>query len=259
MKNAVEISRLSFGYEKNKPVLKDISVSIESSAITVLLGKNGCGKSTLIDCMIGYHPVNDGRIVVEGQSIRELSDRQIARIIAYVPQNTASFVDFSVREFVSFGRNCYLGSAQRLERRDIEMAEESARKCGIEHLLDQSINKLSGGERQLAYFARALTQDTPIIIMDEPLSSLDLSNQQRALKMIKEISATGKTIILSTHNPNHALFLESKVVLISDGSIIETGNANDVVTVEKMKMIYGDEICLSNELSYNEISFTEIS
>ena len=256
MKSAIEINGLSFEYEKGKPVLQDVSVRVAPASITVLLGKNGSGKSTLIDCIIGFHSFQKGTVTLNGFNLKDLSERQIAQNVAYVPQTIGSTVDFSVLDFITFGRNCWLNVAQRLKEQDWESARANAEKCGLGSLLHQSINKLSGGERQLAYIARALTQDAPIIVMDEPLSSLDVANQQTVLQMIKTIAAEGKTVLLSSHNPNHALNLDADVCLLNDGRVEGFGKAQEMVTPEILGPVYGEQVCFSNELPYQEISFT---
>lgn len=125
----------------------------------------------------------------------------------------------------------------------------------ITHLLDKNIGEVSGGERQIIFIACALIQDTPIILLDEPTSALDIKNQNKVLTVLKEISKESKTIILSSHNPNHALFLDSNVILMNKGVIATTGIAKDLITVEKLTSIYGEHVCYSDELGYREISF----
>ena len=137
-------------------------------------------------------------------------------------------------------------------------AVNAASRCGIDALLDRSIHAISGGERQLAYIARALAQRSEIIVMDEPTSALDVSNQHMVLSLLKDlVNVDGKTILLSSHNPNHALYLDCNVFIMKDGSIIESGYAREMITVEKLKPIYGDDVCLSSEQEYFEISFKD--
>ena len=117
------------------------------------------------------------------------------------------------------------------------------------------MGQISGGERQIVSIASCLLQDTPIILLDEPTSTLDLKNQNIVLSLLREITKDGKTIILSSHNPNHALFLESNVVLMNKGTITEQGTYAEIINVNILKQIYGDNICLSENLTYKEISF----
>ena len=114
---------------------------------------------------------------------------------------------------------------------------------------------LSGGERQVVMIAASILQDTPIILLDEPTSALDLKNQNMVLTLLKEISKEGKTIILSSHNPNHALFLESNVILLNEGKILEEGHSNKIIKVDILEKVYGETLCYSKDLEYQEVSF----
>ena len=156
MKNVIDIKDLSFSYEKNKNVLREVNLSIEEGAIVAILGKNGCGKSTLLDCIIGYNDYKQGEIKVDGIDVKLLSSKELAQKVAYISQNTVINIDYTVLEFVLFGRNCHLPFGGSPCESDYEIAKNNAEKLGITHLLSKDINKLSGGERQLAFIARAL-------------------------------------------------------------------------------------------------------
>lgn len=238
--NAIEIVDLCFGYEKSKPVLDKVCFNIEQGEVVAILGKNGCGKSTLLDCIIGYNDCKAGSVKINGQDIKELSDKELAKNIAYISQKTDINLDYSVLEFILFGRNCRLKFGASPTEADYEIAKANAEKCGITHLMSKDINKLSGGERQLVFIARALTQESPIIVMDEPTSSLDYGNQLRLYEMINELKSQGKTVIFTTHNPSHVLYLNCKVAVMQAGRIVIAGEAKEVITQATLKEIYGD-------------------
>ena len=131
-----------------------------------------------------------------------------------------------------------------------------AERFKITHLLDKKLGEISGGERQIVSICSAIIQDTDLVILDEPTSALDIKNQHTVLSIIKEIaSECGKTFILSSHNPNHALFLDSNVILLQNGKISVIGNAKEIITKESLSEIYGDNLCYSKDLSYDEVSF----
>lgn len=232
----IKVKNLSFGYLKNRLVLDDISLEFEKGKIIALIGKNGSGKSTFIDCLLG---VNDykGEIFVCDINIKELSDKEYARHVSFIPQSVQINIDYSIRDFISFGRNPYLKLGQTPSKKDFDLVTNNAKKCGIADLLDQDINKISGGERQLAFIARALTQETPIIIMDEPTSALDFGNQQKLFKTMKELVKEGKTIIFTTHNPNHLVNLGCDIFAVKDKKILKLDELNDTA----IKEIYGEE------------------
>lgn len=234
--NIIEIKNLSFGYDKTRKVLDNLSVSFSKGKIIALIGKNGSGKSTFLDCLLG---VNDfeGEILINQQNIKELSDKEYARLVSFIPQSVQINIDYSIRDFISFGRTPHLKLGLSLANEDYQKVITNAEKCGILDLLDKDINKVSGGERQLAFIARALTQETPIIIMDEPTASLDFGNQQKLFRIMTFLIKEGKTIIFTTHNPNHLVNLECDVFAVSNGILTEIAELNG----STIKNIYGDE------------------
>ena len=138
----------------------------------------------------------------------------------------------------------------------MELVGATAERLHITHLLDKNLGEISGGELQIVLIACALIQRTPVMLLDEPTSALDMKNQNLVLSLLKDISREEKkTIILSSHNPNHALFLAANVVLINDGVVCDEGPAKDLIRVDKLVPIYGDHVCVSRDLGYEEISF----
>lgn len=232
----ISTKNLSFGYIKDKLVLEDISLDFDEGRIIALIGKNGSGKSTFLDCLLGVDEYS-GNIFINEQDISKLSDKEYARLVSFIPQSVQINIDYSIKDFISFGRNPHLKVGQTPSKRDFELVETNAEKCGIEELLNKDINKVSGGERQLAFIARALTQETPIIIMDEPTAALDFGNQQRLFKTMKELVKKGKTIIFTTHNPNHLVNLGCDIFAVKDQKIFKIEELNDSI----IKEIYGEE------------------
>ena len=232
----IEIKNLSFGYDKRRKVLDDLSASFNSGRIIALIGKNGSGKSTLLDCLLGANDYS-GDILINNISIKDLSDKEYARLASFIPQSVQINIDYSIRDFISFGRNPHLKLGLSLSEEDYQKVNENAEKCGVTELLDKDINKVSGGERQLAFIARALTQETPIIIMDEPTASLDFGNQQRLFRIMHSLAKEGKTIIFTTHNPNHLVNLDCDVFSVLNGKLEKIEQLNKTT----IKNIYGDE------------------
>lgn len=232
----IEIKNLSFGYDKTRKVLDDLSASFNSGRIIALIGKNGSGKSTLLDCLLG---VNEyiGSILINNQDIKTMSDKEYARLASFIPQSVQINIDYSIRDFISFGRNPHLKLGLSLSEEDYRKVKENAEKCGITELLDKDINKVSGGERQLAFIARALTQETPIIIMDEPTASLDFGNQQKLFRIMNSLVKEGKTILFTTHNPNHLVNLDCDIFAMSNAKLTKIEELNN----DTIKELYGDE------------------
>lgn len=233
----IEVDRLSFGYEKNKLVLNDLSCAFEQGRVIALLGRNGSGKSTFLDCLMGANDYQ-GTIRIDGNDIKTLSSRAFAKAVAYIPQSSQINIDYTIEDFVSFGRNPHISFGASPSKEDWEIVRQSLERCGISDLTKKSINKVSGGERQLAFIARALAQESPVIVMDEPTAALDFGNQQKLFRIITSLSKEeGKTILFTTHNPNHLLHIDCDVFSVGNGKIEPIAQ----LTKEVVERIYGDQ------------------
>ena len=253
----IKISNLSFKYDKKaeKNVLNSINLEIEPGSVNVLLGLNGCGKTTLIKLLAGLEKPLEGTIEYDGNNLQAIRIRERAKIFAYVPQQANVTNDIPVRQYLSYGTTNTLAFYEHPGKEEMERVETTADRLNISHLLDKNLGEISGGELQIVLIACSLIQNTEILLLDEPTSALDMKNQNLVLSILKDVAKEGKTIILSSHNPNHTLYLNSNVVLIHDGVIRDEGPAKELIKVEKLKPIYGDHMCVSNELGYEEISF----
>lgn len=254
---SIKINNISFKYDKKAAelTLNDINLDLNDGSINVLLGLNGCGKTTLLKLLAGLERPLNGTIYYDDDEIAKISIKERSKKFSYVPQHSYVVGDILVGDYLLFGTANKLAFYQSPGEEEKQLVTSVSEKLGITHLLDKNIGEVSGGERQIIFIACALIQDTPIILLDEPTSALDIKNQNKVLTVLKEISKEGKTIILSSHNPNHALFLDSNVILMNKGVIATTGSAKDLITVEKLTSIYGEHVCYSDELGYREISF----
>lgn len=253
----IKISNLSFKYDKKAPsyVLDSLNLEIKEGTVNVLLGLNGCGKTTLIKLLAGLYKPTNGVIQYNDKNLQSIKTRERSRIFSYVPQKVNVTNDIPVRQYLSYGTTNTLEFYEHPGKEEMELVESTAERFGISHLLDKNLGEISGGELQIVLIACSIIQRTPILLLDEPTSALDIKNQNLVLSVLKEIVKEGKTIILSSHNPNHALFLDSNVVLIHNGNICDEGSAKELIKVDKLKNIYGDAICVSKDLDYEEISF----
>ena len=255
----IDIRHLTFGYGE-KTILRDISLTIKANSLTALIGLNGVGKSTLLGCLSKQKKISSGDVWVDGKNIKDYSFNEYAKIVSIVPQlSSIAQVDNKVRDFLVEGRTPYLPSFAVPGIKEYVFSEKIAVKIGVDKFLDTEFNKLSGGEQQLVLIARALVQDTPIILLDEPMSALDLKNQSFLLKIIKNLSKEGKTVLFSTHNPNHALSLACDVCIIHNRSILGLGNASDVLSTYAIKEIYGSDICVYEDEGMRRCEISEIS
>lgn len=239
LKSLISTRDLYFSYPKRE-VLKGIDFDLHKGEIVSLLGPNGCGKSTLIRLLLRLLK-GKGDIRLNNIPLERYSHRDIAQYIAYIPQyNTVPF-NYSVLEMVMMGRVSKSGFFAAPSASDRATAFTSMERIGIADLSDRPFGQLSGGQKQMVLLARALTQEVDTFIMDEPVSGLDYGNQIRLLELIGNLARQGYTFLKTTHYPDHALMVSSRVVVMNDGKIVAEGKPNDVITSEMIREIYGIE------------------
>lgn len=240
----LEINNLSFNYS-NKPILQDVSLSIETGDMLALLGPNGTGKTTLFKLILGLLKSNQGEILINGQNMNKMTRVNIAQLIGYVPQNHVPPFSFRVMDVILMGRTAHLKPFSAPSEKDKKIALEVMEILNINYLKDKLYTEISGGERQLVLIARALAQKPKMLIMDEPTSALDFGNQVKVLKHIRYLTNHGLAIVMSTHHPNHALQYATKVALMNESKIQHIGKPDEVVTENNLAKIYGVNIKLA--------------
>ena len=233
----ISYQNVAIEYEKGLPVIKNVSFSIPEKTITAFLGPNGSGKTTLMTALIGLIRPCEGEILLNGRSIHEYSVKKLAAEIAYVPQFSTQTFDYTAAEMVMWGRAPYIG--YRPGKEDVEIVMDTMRQMQIDHLKNRPFNSISGGEKQMVMIARALSQQTPVILMDEPATYLDLKNQKKILNIIRRLREERNiTFVLTLHDPNHALYLADHVLMVSDHTA-KYGAVQDLMTPENLERLYG--------------------
>lgn len=238
---SIEVKNLNFSYGERQ-ILFDISFKAEKGEFLSILGPNGVGKSTLFRCVLGLLSGYTGQVVVDGQDARSLSVRESARRIAYIPQSSAPAFNYSVFDIVLMGRTSGLSTFRSPKAADREKCYWAMEKVGIAHLENRCYHRLSGGERQLVLIARALTQDAPILMLDEPTANLDFGNQIRVLTQARELAREGYTVIQTTHNPEQSYLYSDKILALQNGRVLTWGTPGQVLTEETMKTLYGVDV-----------------
>ena len=241
----IRVESLSFSYGEH-PVLKDVSFSVQQGEFLSILGSNGVGKSTLFRCILGLLPGYGGSVYLDGQDIRSLHPRQMAKLAAYIPQNTVSTYNFSVEDIVLMGATASLSPLRSPGKKERERACWAMEKVGIAQLKDRCFHHLSGGERQLAVLARALVQDAKILMLDEPTANLDFANQLLVLTEVRELSREGYTVVQTTHNPEHAYSFSDRILTLKDGMVFRSGSPDEVIVPQVIGDLYDMDVEVSS-------------
>ena len=240
-----EAKDVSFTYPKGRrQILDSVSLVLKKGEILSVLGANGAGKTTLLNCMAGLLKPDHGSIELCGRNTKEMTAKEIAGKTAYVPQLHTPAFDYKVGDFVLMGRAPKKGTFESPGEEDKKIASKVLKEMGIDHLADRSYIEISGGERQQALIARAMVQEPEVILFDEPTAHLDFGNQHRVLDMIRKMTSEGFAIVITTHNPDHALMLGGTTAIIdSKGKMIQ-GKASEILSEERISGIYDTDIRL---------------
>lgn len=237
IKNIIEIQNLNFEINNNK-ILKNINLCINSGEFVGLIGPNGAGKTTLLKCINGINK-SDGIIKIKDKPIQDFTDKKLAAEVALMHQNTTITFPFPALEIVVMGRYPYLKRLQRESKADYSLARQNMDYTDTRKLEGSPITEMSGGERQRVIFAKILTQETDVILLDEPTASLDISYQEQIFKYSKELSQKGNTIISAIHDLKIAARYCTRLVLMNEGEIVADGRPEEVLTSENISTVYG--------------------
>ncbi len=218
----ISINNLSFGYGQDQTVIADVSCTISENSFTVILGKNGSGKSTFLRLLGGIMPYSYGSIKVGNVELKKMKLRERAKMVGFLPQHHKPVFPFKVSEVVLTGRASYIQFSPRTA--DEYHADKALELAGITSLRNRVYSELSGGEQQLVMIARVLAQQPKILLLDEPISHLDYHNQIRILKLIKGLVSTNITVIAVLHDPNMAYLFGEEFIYVHDNQVHEVND-----------------------------------
>lgn len=240
----LKVKNLSFKYGEKK-VLEDISFTVRKGELCALLGPNGTGKTTIFKCCLNFLKF-DGEILINGENIKNKSIESMAKLVAYVPQEHKPSFPYTVKEIVLMGRTPYLGGVFGISQEDKKKTLDALKQLGIIDLADKPYNQLSGGQKQLVLIARAVAQETNLMLLDEPTAALDFSNQIKVWEILQKLASSGKTIFVCTHDPNHVLWFCDRVIIKDEKGIVGDGKPHEVMDEGILTKTYGNVCKVKN-------------
>ncbi len=262
----LECSNLSFSYHQ-KRVISNLSLAFGQSGDSAaqkgemvgLIGANGAGKSTLLKLLMGISDPDEGQVRLLNKPLHRYKRKQLAKHISLVPQDVAIDYAFTVREVVSMGRNPHLSSFKPESEYDRLAVHHAMDKTDILSLANQSVTNLSGGERQRVFIARALAQETPILLMDEPTASLDINHQLEVLALLKTLANGGHVVIIAIHDLNMAARFCNRLVMLGNQQMVADGKPEDVLTKNHLRQYFSIETEIEKSNEDGSIQITALS
>jgi iron complex transport system ATP-binding protein len=240
----LSVSHLNYRLN-NKALLSDINFEIQTGELVGIIGPNGAGKSTLLKCLIDYIPASSGLICYNNSKLTELSHQQRALVVAYLAQYPETAFPFSAEEVIALGAE-NRRQVQPLTARQLkQQIDRLAKQLQIEPLLHRKITELSGGERQLIHFARVLMQQTPLLLLDEPSSNLDIGHETWLMRQLKQHCEHGNSALMAMHNLTTAATYCQRLLFIAEGELIASGSPEQVLTAERIARHYQQQVIVS--------------
>jgi len=239
MPASIHAENVSYAYD-GSPVLDHLSFSIDEGAFFIVIGPNGSGKTTLMRILAGLLKPHQGTLAVQGRPIDAYRRRELARRVAFVPQQIPNDFPFIVSDVVLFGRTPHMGTFGLESREDIGFARQAMAFTEVEHLAGRRLDQLSGGECQRVFIARAVCQNPDIIVLDEPTASLDIAHQLRIMDMMEKMrKEKNVTVVMVSHDVNLAAMYADTLMLLNRGKIVKHGPPAEVLTYETLESVYG--------------------
>lgn len=234
----LNVENISFFYESEKIIFNNANFSLDSGQILSIIGPNGAGKSTFLNCIVNLLQPKSGKITIEEKNISQMNAVDISKYIGYVPQIHIPTYGFLVKEYIAMGRAPKIGLFSKPSKEDYFFVEKAMEKMEISHLANKPYTEISGGERQKATIAKVLVQEPKLIILDEPTAYLDYGHQYKAIKLIKTLAEEGYAIIMTTHQPEHAILLENYTAIIDGQGEFAFGKTSTIISESLLSDLY---------------------
>ena len=237
--NRLSAEHVTLAYDQ-RVIAEELSVEIPDHSFTVIVGPNACGKSTLLRALSRMLRPERGRVLLDGQAIQSLPAKQVARTLGLLPQSAVAPDGITVADLVGRGRYPHQGLLRQWSAEDERVVQESMRQTGVAALADRYVDELSGGQRQRVWIAMALAQQTPLLLLDEPTTYLDIQHQIDVLDLCAELHETqGRTLVAVLHDLNHAARYATHLIALRGGEVIAEGAPHDIVTADLVERVFG--------------------
>ncbi len=241
----LELKNISAGYGK-QTILDGVTAAFEKGKLTSVIGVNGCGKSTLLKAALGILPISQGEITIDGQNLKFMSRNEIAKKTAYLSQGKNT-PDMTVEQMVLHGRFPYLSYPRRYTSHDREVAQKAMEVVGVAELAHKLLYTLSGGMRQNAYLAMALAQDTDYILLDEPMTYLDIAHQLDLMKLLRTLADHGKGIVAVMHDLPMAFDFSDEILVLKNGRTRIQAKPNEIYTSSAIQEVFNVQLVRHGE------------
>ncbi|OEV03090.1 ABC transporter ATP-binding protein [Streptomyces oceani] len=228
---------LTLGYDQ-RTIARDLDVAVPDESFTVIVGPNACGKSTLLRALSRMLKPAAGSVLLDGSDIHRLPPKQVARTLGLLPQASVAPDGITVADLVARGRYPHQGVLRQWSRTDERVVSESMASTGVAELADRFVAELSGGQRQRVWIAMALAQQTPLLLLDEPTTYLDIAHQIEVLDLCAGLHAEGRTVVAVLHDLNHAARYATHLIAMRDGEIVAEGEPAEVMTAERVEEVF---------------------
>ncbi|MDO4690391.1 MAG: ABC transporter ATP-binding protein [Fusobacterium sp.] len=247
--NILEVNNITYKID-SREILKNLSFKVKKSEIIGVIGPNGSGKTSLLKALNRINSIDSGEILIENKNIKKYREKDLAKKISFMNQNTNLTFDFPCIDVVVLGRYPYLERFEEYGKSDVELAEKYMKLTDTLKFRDKSILEISGGERQRVLFAKVLTQETDITLLDEPFSSMDMLYEEELFKYVESMKDIGKTVISVVHNLRMAIKYCTRLILLHNGEILKDGRPLEVITEENLNRAFS----IKTKVYHNEIS-----
>ncbi|MEV5175630.1 ABC transporter ATP-binding protein [Streptomyces flaveolus] len=237
--NRLSAEDVTLAYDQ-RVIAEKLSVEIPDNSFTVIVGPNACGKSTLLRALSRMLKPSQGRVLLDGHAIQSMPAKKVARTLGLLPQSSVAPDGITVADLVGRGRYPHQGLLRQWSAEDERVVTESMRQTGVAELAERYVDELSGGQRQRVWIAMALAQQTPLLLLDEPTTYLDIQHQIDVLDLCAELhEEQGRTLVAVLHDLNHAARYATHLIALRGGTVIAEGAPNDIVTVELVEEVFG--------------------